>query len=169
MMSWPKMMSRRTRIAFTVFGLANIVGVLVQIRADFSFDLLIPGMAIGGAWTIVGLKGGLPLVPTAGPEQLALGLRRIRRRRLVMYLAMVAWLPVAALVMPNAPKNIHLTLFFLTALPPIIAFAIWALSACPQCGQHFFVCWPIRLVPLQPTRCLGCGLRINSDKALPAA
>ena len=49
-------------------------------------DTVIPGVLVGAAWAIVGIKGGYPLVPTAGPDDVAVGLRKIRRRRLMMYI-----------------------------------------------------------------------------------
>jgi hypothetical protein len=57
-MNWSDGWSRPTRIVVTLFAMA----------------------------TIVGIKGGYPLVPTAGPDDVAVGLRKIRRRRLMMYI-----------------------------------------------------------------------------------
>ena len=70
----------------TLFGVATIVGALIRPFIGFTADTVIPGVLVGAAWAIVGIKGGYPLVPTAGPDDVAVGLRKIRRRRLMMYI-----------------------------------------------------------------------------------
>jgi len=141
-----------------VFGIASVVGALAG-----PSEIILPGVVIGSVWAAVGFKRGLPLFASvsqnvSSPEDRnAQGLRTIRRRRRLAFIALVAWLPIAAIVLPRVSEKLVGTVFFLTALPLGALFAVWILSGCPRCERHFFpVLRPRLFVSL--SRCDKCGL-----------
>ena len=159
--TWERTLPRWAAIACAVFGVANVVGAVSR-----PSELTVPGLVIGSAWGAVGLKRGLPLFSTVprgvalSSEKVAEGLRTIRRRRMIAYLSLVAWLPVAFGIMPRLPNQFVATVFFVTVLPVAAAFTMWTLSACPRCGRKFLpVGRPRLFAPL--TRCHNCGLGLH--------
>jgi len=144
-----------------MFGLANIVGALAG-----PSELWFPGVVIGSVWAAIGLKGGLPLfastpqVVASGTEKITRGLRSIRHRRIAAFLCALAWLPIAAITLPRVPEKLMVTVFFMIALPVGAFVIVWALSACPRCGQRFLaVLRPRFFVSL--SRCHKCGLSLH--------
>lgn len=113
----------------------------------------------------MGLKRGLPMFAstsqnTALSNRIPKGLRTIRRRRLMAFLVPLAWLPVAATVLPRMPEKLLPTIFFLTATPIFAFFFIWTLSACPRCEQYFLSV--LRFRPFASLkRCHNCGLGLH--------
>jgi hypothetical protein len=159
--TWEKTLPRWAATACAVFGFANIVGAVTG-----PSELTFPGLVIGSAWAAVGLKGGLPLfasVPrtvASSSERVAGGLRTIRRRRVIAFLCLLAWLPIAFAVLPQLPQNFVDTFFFLTVLPVGGAFIVWSLTACPRCDRNFFPVGRPRLVA-SLNRCHNCGLGLH--------
>ena len=156
--TWERTWPRWVGVACAMFGFANIVGALSG-PSEFWF----PGVVIGSVWAAVGLKGGLPLFASAPQavvspsERIAQGLRTIRRRRLLAFMSVLAWLPIAAIILPRVPEKFVVMVFFLTALPLGAIATIWTLSACPRCGRYFLpVLRPRFFISL--SRCDKCGL-----------
>jgi hypothetical protein len=137
-----------------------VVGALIGPFIGFTADTVIPGVLIGAAWAAVGIKGGYPLVPTAGPDDIALGLRTIRRRRLLMYLFAAVALAAGGPAIMAMPEDICLTAFFLVSALVLVPFVIWAMSACPRCGRHFLIGSKFRLWTSQ-SHCQNCGLGLH--------
>ena len=158
---WERMWPRWVGVACAMFGLANIVGALAG-----PSELWFPGVVIGSVWAATGLKGGLPMFASApqavasGAEKITRGLRSIRRRRIAALLCPLAWLPIAAITLPRVPDNLVVTVFFITALPVAAVFVVWALSACPRCGQHFLAVLRPRIF-ISLSRCHKCGLGLH--------
>jgi len=127
---------------------------------------MFPGVVIGIVWAAVGWKRGLPLFASvsqevASPsERIARGLRTIRRRRLAAFVALLAWLPIAARVLPQVPEKFIAAVLFFIALPLGALFAVWTLSACPKCNRHFLPVLRPRLL-VSFSRCDKCGLGIH--------
>ncbi len=160
-MKWSRTFPTWARIAFAVFGFANIFGALLGTRMGrASIDGVVPGIAVGAVFATVGLKGGFPLIPTTGPDAVSVGIRTIRRRQLAIFIVAAVWIPLAMIVvMPKAPANLQTTVFFILAVPLFVAFFVWALSACPRCGRHFLLNKGIPFWALWPrSRCQNCGL-----------
>jgi len=159
--TWERTWPRWVGVACTVFGFANIVGALAG-----PSEIMFPGVVIGSVWAAVGLKGGLPLFASAPQgvaslsEKIAQGLRTIRRRRIATFLCLLAWLPVAAVILPRTPERLLPTVFLVTALPVGASFAVWALSACPRCGRHFLAVWRLGL-SVSLSRCHACGVSLH--------
>src|ERR1044072_9073521 len=99
--TWEKTWPRWVGATCAVFGFANVIGALAA-----PSEIIIPGIVIGSAWAAVGLRG-LPLFASASQdinsraERIAKGLQTIRRRRLLAYGALVALLPIAAIILPQ--------------------------------------------------------------------
>jgi hypothetical protein len=160
LVTWEKTWPRWVGIVCAGFGLANVVGALAG-----PLELMLPGIVIGSVFAALGLKRGPPRFASspqavASPsERIARGLRTIRRRRLLAFLSVLAWLPMAGAILPRVRKDLMTAAFFLTALPVCVFVIIWELSACPRCHRHF--------VPLTPrlsmsfSRCDKCGLGIH--------
>ena len=159
--AWEQTWPRWVGVACFVFGIANVAGALTA-----PIDIMLPGVVIGLVWAIVGLKRGLPLFVSAPQgmlspsERITLGLRAIRRRRLVAFAAVLAWLPVSAFILPHVPEKFIRVVFFLIALPLGALSAVWMLSACPRCDHHFFPVVRRRLF-VSFSRCYKCGLGLH--------
>src|SRR5262249_27098859 len=155
----------------TIWGCANIIAAIVSpwwvgpsdgVMWSGPSDAVIPGVVLGAVLAVIGIKGGLPLIPTSGPESISLGLRKIRRRRLATYLCAIPWMLFAALIMTSVPRSSRVTIFFMLTMIPIGFFTLWSLSACPRCGQHFLVgkltrrwSWSMS------SHCQNCGLGLK--------
>jgi hypothetical protein len=159
-MNWSDGWSRPTRIVVTLFGMATIVGAVISPFIGFTADTVIPGVLVGAAWAVVGIKSGYPLVPTAGPDEVAVGLRRIRRRRLMMYFFGLVVLAAGGPAIMATPQRMRLTVFALVGTLFLIPFIVWVTSACPRCGRHFLIPSQLRLWMSQ-SRCQHCGLGLR--------
>ena len=160
--TWERTWPRWLGVACAVFGFANVIGALTG-----PLRLMLPGVVVGSAYAAIGSKRGLPLFAStseaaASPsEGIAQGLRTIRRRRLLAFASMVAWLPIAAIVLPKVPEKLIVTVFFLTCAPMLAFFTIWTLSACPRCNRYFLPVLRPRLFILFWNRCDKCGLGLH--------
>ena len=143
----------------TALGILILLGALLGPALGMGFDSLLPGFIIGAVWAIVGLKRGLPIVPTTGPEEVSAGVSKIRRRALVLCLSALACLPLAAWSVPRVTAQWQLTVFFLSIIPVVVAFGVWALSSCPRCGRHFFV--GTRWWRPSSWHCQNCGMGLH--------
>ena len=159
--TWERTWPRWVGVACTVFGFANIVGALAG-----PSEIMFPGVVIGSVWAAVGLKGGLPLFASAPQgvaslsEKIAQGLRTIRRRRRWVFMSLLAWLPIAAMILPRVSGNLVATVFFMTTLPVGAFVMVWTLSACPRCDRHFLAVLRPRLF-ISLSQCDHCGLGLH--------
>jgi hypothetical protein len=157
--TWERMWPRWVGTTCAVFGLANVIGALAA-----PSEIIIRGIVIGSIWVAVGLWG-LPLFASASqditsPERIAKGLQTIRRRRLLAYAALLAWLLIAAIILPRVSEKLLPTVFLLITVPVAAHFVSWMLSACPRCQRYFFpILRPRFFVSL--SRCDKCGLEIH--------
>ena len=99
---------------------------------------------------------------TMDSDKIGSGLRRIRRRRLYLWLVSLAYVPIMLLTRELTHSNRALA----------VVFCIWivflckavlpvAFVLCPRCGNCFHM---KGFFPLYLRRCLHCGLHINADK-----
>ena len=169
-MTWSERFPRWARIVFVIFGAAIIAGGIAGATQDMGIDTILPALCVGGAWAIVGLKGGYPLV-RAGQGSISAGLRVLRRRRLLAYGFPLLWAPVLVEGMLAAPPAIQTSAFCILTLPMVVVFARFALSACPRCGHHFFL--PprgrARSAAWSPHACQSCGLALRNASVSPPA
>jgi hypothetical protein len=159
---WVKQFPRWLGMVFAIFGLANIVGAL-SAWGEMTF----PGVVIGFVWFIVGVKRGLSLLPSVAfntglpEERIVLGIGTIRRRRLIAFLGIFAWLPISAIILSKVPPHLIGLAFFGTVLPLFALFVVWGLSACPRCDQHFYPVGRFRFT-FSLSRCQSCGLELRN-------
>lgn len=159
---WRQPFPMWARIFCVLFGLANIGGAIAQ-----ASDMTFPGIVVGAVWALFGWKG-LPLIasvprdPLQQEGNIARGVKKLRRRRLLVFLAPFVWLVLAAMVLPRVPERLLPTAFFLSAVPVVFLVFRAFFSACSRCGQHFFL--SDKLFRTSLIRCLHCGLSL-SDKA----
>ena len=169
-MTWSERFPRRARIGFVIFGAAIIGGGIVSATQDMGIDAILPALLVGGAWAIVGLKGGYPLV-RVGQGSMSAGLRALRRRRLLAYVVPWLWAPELVKGMLVAPPAIQTSAFCVLTLPIVVVFLRFTFSACPRCGQHFFL--PsrgrIRSAAWGPRACQNCGLALREASLGPPA
>jgi len=160
--TWERTWPRWLGVACAVFGFANVIGALTG-----PLRVMLPGVVVGSAYAAIGLKRGLPLFAStsqafaSSSERIARGVRTIRRRRLLAFALMVAWLPIGAIILPRVPEKLIVTVFFLTCVPALAPFTIWTLSACPRCNGHFF---PVLRLPAKwnfLNRCDKCDLGLH--------
>jgi hypothetical protein len=161
-MKWSRTYSKRAGTLHTILGVAIILGAFVDPVFQHSFDMVVPGLVMGGAWTAVGIKRGFPIVATSRQHGLSDGLAIIRSRcwRLVAFT--VAWVSAAAMTLPRLPKNAVGTAFFLSTLPLAWAFLTWTLSGCPRCGQHFYAVGRFQRRYPPMSQCQSCGLKMRT-------
>ncbi len=141
-------------------------GVVILARALFPVsELTLPALLIGAIWVLVGWKG-LPLVPSipANPapsdETLETGLRTIRRRRRIARLVPILSLPFIAMGLSQVPRTHSSTAFVIVGVPIFVLMFRYLLSACPRCGNHFFV--GKYLIRTGSMRCRHCGLPLKN-------
>lgn len=93
------------------------------------------------------------------------GLRKIRRRRWMLWSVLIVYLPTMWITQKITHSfNKSLPVFFGWFLVMLAAMAISAVVRCPRCGNYFHVNG-ITLLYLR--RCLHCQLHINDDKFSP--
>lgn len=96
------------------------------------------------------------------PAELREGLRKIRLRRWVLWLLILAYLPMMIVALGSSNSGRMVVIFFIVwVLLLIVAVARMALARCPRCGNCFhmsgYLFRPVR-------RCFECGLHLNADK-----
>jgi hypothetical protein len=167
-MRWSGHVPRWVGIFCGLFGVVCIAGGVSSAFWLGSFDDVLPGLVVGGAWAVFGFKGGFPIVP-AGDGSIPSGLRALRRRLVLMYAFPFAWAPVFILVMTSVPDRMSSSVFTLLALPMFVVVGFALLGECPRCGKHFFVAARFRLFPKRwITRCQNCGGGLREASSSPA-
>ncbi|PLX97048.1 MAG: hypothetical protein C0622_13745 [Desulfuromonas sp.] len=95
-------------------------------------------------------------------EELHAGLKKIRGRRWLLWLLIIAYMPImlTAMRMENSGQAIVIA-FALWVLLLIVVVAMMALVRCPRCGN----CYHMSGITFRPVRkCFSCGLPLNADK-----
>ena len=161
---WHQPLPRWGRPVCVLFGLTNVGGAIAQWS-----EMTLPGVVVGATWALFGWKG-LPLIASLPqgsaerPVNIGGGLKAIQRRRIIAFVVPFAWLPLAALFLPQVPKQFLATAFFLSAMPVLAFLFRYLLSACPRCRHHFFI--DDRLFRASLTRCVHCGLSLRDGSGL---
>jgi hypothetical protein len=103
--------------------------------------------------------------PPVDPREYREGLKKVRQRRLWLWLVIIVYLPamMIALRQPNY-KTWAALAFCIWIVLLIIVVAFACLVRCPRCGECFHTHGPTFL-PLR--RCLHCSLHVNADKRPP--
>jgi hypothetical protein len=151
---------------FAVFGVSTIIGAVLEVRTIP--EMTLPGIIVGAVWAVVGVKAGVPLIPTVSgqshPDAIAAGLRRLIWRRRIVWLAAFALGGLCFFAVPRVPQEQIGILFFAVALPVASLAVISFLSGCPRCGKFFY---PVgRLVSpfARLNRCQNCGLELRGGE-----
>ncbi|HJV64464.1 MAG TPA: hypothetical protein VJ550_01895 [Geomonas sp.] len=93
------------------------------------------------------------------------GLRKVRRRRWLLWSVMIIYLPTMWITQQVTHSfNKSLPVFFGWCLVLLTAMAISAVVRCPRCGNYFHV---NGMSLLYLRRCLHCQLHIKADRDLP--
>ena len=71
------------------------------------------------------------------------------------------WLLVASLTLPRIPEPYLGGAFFVSAIPVAFFVFRFGLSACPRCGEHFFL--SKYFIGSWSSECRHCGLSIRRD------
>ncbi|SDE36480.1 hypothetical protein [Desulfuromonas thiophila] len=99
---------------------------------------------------------------STSPEFVA-GMRRLRRRRLFLWVMIAVYLPMIWLVLEISQSDRVTGLFFAGWVVLVgVAANLTAFCRCPQCGNFFHL---NGVVPLYLRHCLHCGLHISGDPA----
>lgn len=100
------------------------------------------------------------------PAALTRGLSRIRRRRWLLWLVLIVYLPtMAATQKITGSFNDSLPVFFIWFLVLLAVMAYSALARCPRCNNYFHV---NGMILLYLRNCLHCQLHLNADKKVRA-
>lgn len=98
---------------------------------------------------------------TASPEFHS-GLKKVRRRRWLLWIVILAYLPAMLVALNAADHRTWVTIVFSSWLILLIAaVALACLVRCPRCGECFHTHGPTFL-PYR--RCLHCALHVNADR-----
>lgn len=101
------------------------------------------------------------------PTEYTPGLNKIRKRRLFLWLVILAYLPSMMLALESSDYRSWVTIVFSSWIVLlIIAVAFACVVRCPRCGECFHTHGPTFL-PFR--RCLHCSLHVNADKRAPEA
>lgn len=93
------------------------------------------------------------------------GLKNIRRRRLILWMVIFAYLPAMMIALDSPDYRTWATVVFVSWIVVLILSVGFAcLARCPRCGELFHTHGPTFL-PLR--RCLHCALHVNADKRPP--
>ncbi len=96
------------------------------------------------------------------PREYGPVLKKIRRRRLWLWLVIAVYLPAMKLALDSPDYRFWAGLVFWSWLVLLIlAVGFACVMRCPRCGKLFHTHGPTFL-PLR--RCLHCALHINADK-----
>ncbi|MFO7577129.1 MAG: hypothetical protein R6W66_05325 [Pelovirga sp.] len=99
------------------------------------------------------------------PTEYRPGLTKIRKRRLVLWMVIVAYVPAMMLALESPNYRTWVTVVFSSWIVLlVIAVAFACIVRCPRCGEQFHTHGPTFL-PLR--RCLHCALHVNADKRDP--
>ena len=99
---------------------------------------------------------------TMDAEKIGTGLKRVRRRRMYLWMVSLAYVPLMLTTLVLTHSNKALTavfciwvVFLCRAVLPV-AFVL-----CPRCGDRFHM---KGFFPYYGRSCLHCGLHINADR-----
>jgi hypothetical protein len=167
-------MPKPLRIAFMVFGLANIAGGTVTPLVTRTQWYLMPiGLLVGGVWAYVGYLGTIPSIRTVpalsittelpradvSADGIERGLAVLRRRRLLALWSPLAWLLPAIVFLVTGLEQAALVFSLAGAF---VSFGFnwrWSLSQCPRCGKAYHAIPNTAGMLYWPTdRCRSCGL-----------
>jgi hypothetical protein len=98
----------------------------------------------------------------APPKDLRPGLKKLRRRRWLLWSVLIIYLPA----MWTTQRITHsfqasLPVFFAWVLLLVVAAGISATARCPRCGNYFHV---NGMALLYLRKCLHCQLPVNADR-----
>lgn len=93
---------------------------------------------------------------------IGIGLKRIRRRRWVLWSVALVYLPEMLITLKLTHSGFALGVVFVIWFV-FLCYAVVpvAFSLCPRCGNYFHM---KGLMPVYLRRCLHCGLHICADK-----
>ncbi len=101
------------------------------------------------------------------PREYRTGLKKIRKRRLALWLVIAVYLPAMMVALDSPDYQTWVTIVFVTWIVLLIIVVVFAcLVRCPRCGECFHTHGPTFL-PFR--RCLHCALHVNADKRSPEA
>ncbi len=99
------------------------------------------------------------------PKNYTAGLKKIRFRRLLLWLVIGAYLPAMTIALESPDYRRWAATVFVSWILLLIFFVGYAcLARCPRCKELFHTHGPTFL-PLR--RCLHCALHVNADKRPP--
>lgn len=101
---------------------------------------------------------------TTDSYKIGLGLRRIRRRRSLLWGVMLVYLPEMWITLQITKSR----------TPLLVVYCVWfvllwnsavlvAFARCPRCGNYFHT-KGLRFLPFYARSCRHCGLGVNEDK-----
>ena len=94
-------------------------------------------------------------------------LQKIRKRRLYLWVVILAYLPAMMWALDSPDYKARVTVVFISWIILLIfTVALACLVRCPRCGECFHTHGPTFL-PFR--RCLHCALHVNADKRAPEA
>lgn len=99
---------------------------------------------------------------TSDESGISSGLRRIRRRRIYLWLVSLAYVPIMLTTLELTHSNHVLAVVFVIWLIFLCRAVLpVAFVLCPRCGNRFHM---KGFFPSYRRRCLHCGLHITADK-----
>jgi uncharacterized membrane protein YadS len=99
------------------------------------------------------------------PSVISAGLSKIRRRRWVVWIVMIIYLPTMWTTQKITHSfNASMPVFFVWFLLLLIAMGYSAVARCPRCGNYYHV---NGMILLYLRKCLHCQLPLNEDKTPP--
>ncbi len=103
--------------------------------------------------------------PLPDPKEYAAELKKIRFRRLLLWLVIGAYLPAMMVALDSPDYRKWATIVFVSWIVLLILAVGYAcLARCPRCKELFHTHGPTFL-PLR--RCLHCALHVKADKRPP--
>jgi len=96
------------------------------------------------------------------PTEYRDSLKKIRKRRLYLWIVIIAYLPAMMVALDSPNYKSRVTVVFIVWIVLLIfTVALACLVRCPRCGECFHTHGPTFL-PFR--RCLHCALHVNADK-----
>ncbi|WP_303721713.1 hypothetical protein [Malonomonas rubra] len=98
----------------------------------------------------------------SGMLELQEGLKKIRQRRLMLWLTIVAYVPAMLLALQSdGGWNTVIKAFFVWLVILCVVVGMAVVIRCPECGNCFHTHGPT-FFPVR--RCVHCGLHVLADK-----
>jgi predicted ferric reductase len=105
---------------------------------------------------------GIEAEKTVEVKDLGPGLGKVRRRRWLLWIVLLAYLPTMWTTQQITRSfQGSLPVFFGWLVLLVVAAAVSAAARCPRCGKHFHV---NGMALLYLRKCLHCQLHIDADK-----